>query len=132
MRALAMLSLFALPAAFAAPVPKELRKPTMVGKWVIVESVVWGREKPIHLGELWEYGADGSMTRSGHPASGRFEVRPGGVDIWFDGDPTRCLARTEFEGDMMKLAFPIDQAVRATDCAPANNRAVWTLKRIKE
>ncbi len=123
-------------ALVAAPVPKELRNPakTMVGKWVITGSVFWGREKPVHLGELWVYGADGSMTRSGHPASGRFEIRPDGVDVWFDVDPASdpWCARTEFEGDIMKVAYTTDRAVRPTDCRSIGERTVWTFQRVKE
>ncbi len=107
MRTLAALVFLAISSAPAAPVPKELRKPTMVGKWVITGSVVWGQDKPVHLGELWEYGADGIMTQSGHPPSGRFVIRPDGVDAWFDGDPTRWLGRLEMEGDTMKHAYSL-------------------------
>jgi len=49
---LALLILSAFPLS-AAPVPKELRTPAIVGTWEITESNVWGERSPQYNGQRW-------------------------------------------------------------------------------
>jgi len=60
---LALLILSAFPLS-AAPVPKELRTPAIVGTWEITESNVWGERSPQYNGQRWYFGADGTFTIS--------------------------------------------------------------------
>ncbi len=132
MRASAILMMFCTAfAAMAAPVPKELRKSTIVGTWELTGMVV-GETKHVALhGQRWYFGADGGFKNHKGPG-GRYAVLPAGVDFWFDKDTPLWPALTELDGDTLKVAFPKNQAARATDFVPANNNVVYTFQRVKE
>ena len=127
--------LFALaPIAFAAPVPKECRRPSLSGHWEVVGARYHGAENPMHYGERWIYSPDGFFAKPSTPTepSGRFAPVPGGADIWFDREEQPWHILTEFDEDTVKLAFPNDRTVRATDFGSETNLVVWTMKRLKE
>lgn len=131
MRALAMLLLFALPTAFAAPVPKELRKASIVGTWEMTGMMVGEAKHVDSHGHRWCFGADGGFKNPAY-STGRYAVHPVGVDFWFGQETTPALALTELNGDTLRVAFPKDRAVRAADFVPANNNVVYTFQRVKE
>jgi hypothetical protein len=132
-RALVLLLLIAAPAvAFAAPVPKELRKPTIVGAWAITGANVGGAEQPTYHGQRWTFGEDGSFANPAYK-SGSYSVQPGGVDFLFSrGEATPWLAAAEIDGETLKIAFPKARGGRAIDFSAANNNVVYTFRRIKE
>ena len=132
MRTLAVVLLLALPTAFAAPVPKELRKASIVGMWEVVVAATEGGELSEYKGKRWKFGRDGDLANPAYP-SGRYSRHPDGLDIWFDprlANPSRALV--ECTGETLKLAFAKDRVSRATDFDPANNNVVYTFKRVKE
>lgn len=131
MRALVALILLTLPTAFAAPVPKELRKASIVGTWEMTGMVVGEAEHVDSHGHRWCFGADGGFKNPGY-STGRYAVLPAGVDFWFGPAMVLWPALTKLDGDTLKVAFPKNQAVRATDFVPANNNVVYTFKRVKE
>ena len=128
---LAALMFLAVSSASAAPVPKELRRQSVVGTWEITGMVI-GEAKPVDSnGQRWYFAKDGGFKNPGYP-TGRYAVQPNGIDFWFGNDATLWPALTELNGDTLKVAFPKNQTVRATDFVPANNNVVYTFQRVKE
>ena len=131
MRALAVLMLLAVSAASAAPVPKELRRQSVAGIWEITGMMIGDTKTVDSHGQRWYFAVDGGFKNHGYP-SGRYVVQPNGIDFWFGNAPALWPALTELDGDTLKVAFPKNQAVRATDFVPANNNVVYTFRRVKE
>ena len=78
-----VLMLFAAPTAFAAPVPKELRKTernTIVGVWIVTGSCNGGGQINPPDGSSWKFDADGQATiirKAGDTAGGiKFAIDP--------------------------------------------------------
>ena len=119
MRAWVALILLGLP-ALAAPVPKELKNKRdldrIAGSWVVVAHCNGSGKIGPGDGSIWD---------------GVAHVL-GVADIWFDREIIPWHILTEFGEDTVKLAFPIDRTVRATDFGPETNLVVWTMKRVKE
>ncbi len=84
MRSLAALMLIALPAALAAPVPKELRKTdldSIVGMWTHSATCNGGGQITPADGSHWKFDADGQATilrpKGGNAAGGiKFAIDP--------------------------------------------------------
>ena len=83
MRALAALFLFALPAAIAAPVPKEMKRTdldSIVGIWTLTGSCNGGGQINPGDGTCWKFDADGQaaiIRKPGDTAGGiKFAIDP--------------------------------------------------------
>ena len=122
---------FASTALVAAPVPKELRRASIVGTWEITGMMIGDTKTVDSHGQRWYFANDGGFKNHGYP-SGRYVVRPDGIDFWFGNAATLWPALTKLDGDTLKVAFPKNQAVRATDFVPANNNVIYTFRRVKE
>ena len=62
--------LLAVPLAFAAPVPKELKAVTLDGTWEFVSATYGGNADPSYDGAKWVLGKDGKATRTLKGADG--------------------------------------------------------------
>ena len=117
--------------AVAAPVPKELRKNTIVGTWAVTAAVVGVEEQSAYNGQIWKFGADGGLENASYK-SGTYAVQSSGVDIVFGPGQTTWRALAEVAGDTLKIAFPKANATRAEDFVPANNNVIYSFKRVRE
>jgi hypothetical protein len=135
-RLLPALLLLLAPAAFAAPVPKSLKRPTdeqaLVGRWQ-------GTEGPgkTHV-HTFRFAADstcGSTDPKGDEVPASYTAHPGGGKqiTWLEG-PERVALRCVYEvdGDALKIGF-----VRSNKKAPADLKFedcshVFTLTRVKD
>ena len=115
----------------AAPVPKELRTPSIVGTWTLTGANVKGAEHPDYHGQRWTFGGDGSFANPAYP-SGSYAVRAGGVDLKFTRTQPTAMALAGFDGATLRLAFSGDENKRAADFIGANNSVVYTFERAKE
>ncbi len=131
MRTLVALLLLGVPTAIAAPVPKELRRQSVVGTWEVTGMMIGDTKAVYAHGQLWYFAKDGGFKNPGYPF-GRYVVQPNGIDFWFGNAAALWPALTELDGDTLKVAFPKNQTVRATDFVPANNNVVYTFQRVKE
>ena len=122
----------ALP-VLAAPVPKELKKNTIVGTWEVTAAVVGVQDQSAYNGQIWMFGADGHLENPSYK-SGTYAVQSSGVDIGFGPGPGDTIWKAIFEvaGDTLKIAFPKTNATRAEDFLPANNNVIYSFKRMRE
>lgn len=140
MRTLALLLLFAAPAV-AAPVPKELRKPSVVGTWELTHTNLWGAETALYKGQRWRFGTDGSFTISerlpggGYAKprlNGSYTIVAAGTDILFGESGMPAQSLTECVGTTLKLANTKKNGIRAADFRPHPDSVIYTFQRIEE
>ena len=119
--------------AFAAPVPKELKKNTIVGTWAVTTAVVGVQEQSAYNGQIWKFDADGHLENPSYK-SGTYTVQSDGIDIGFGPGSGDAIWKAIFEvaGDTLKIAFPKTNATRAEDFLPANNNVIYSFKRVRE
>ena len=144
MRSLVALILLTLP-AFAAPVPKELRKrPTLEGTWERTVTDCLGQVTDCP-GQRWEFGAT-SMKVHPEPDSkspafvqtckGSYSLesdgRAGGFDFKDAATNRTSLGLYERDGASLKICFVIGGSRRPTDMKSGPSKVIYTFKRIEE
>ncbi len=124
---------FLAPIAIAAPVPKELKKNSIVGTWAVTTAVVGVQEQSAYNGQIWKFGSDGHLENPSYK-SGIYTVQSNGIDIGFGPGSGDSIWKAIFEvaGDTLKIAFPKTNATRAEDFVPANNNVIYSFKRVRE
>ena len=133
--AAALAVLWALPLA-AAPVPKELRTPALVGTWEITSTDVWGETSPQYNGQRWRFGAEGSFTISEGLASprlrGSYVLGKAGLDIVFGEHGVPAQSLFECDETKLRLANTKKNEVRPASFALHADTVTYTYKRVKE
>ena len=139
LRSIALL-LLASPLAFAAPVPKELKRTdetAILGTWRVMRYCAYNEDRVIPL-TLWRF--DGAGKGQFWNPTGRQDMAytllppdgaksPNGFDYGWDHFKMKGLYR--LDGDTLKIAMNNDGGkVRAADLAPGKNTWYWEFERV--
>ena len=128
--AAALAVLWALPLA-AAPVPKELRTPALVGTWEIRGTNRWSIPKDIYDGDRWVFSATGGFSNPDY-AGGSYALVPAGLDVRLEPGAGPRKAIFALSGDVLKVAFCQKGGERPSDFEPSQHTVIYTFRRVEE
>ncbi len=141
MRGLIMILLLT-PYAFAAPVPKEVKKGfTLDGTWEVVEFQMLGQVTTAYNGAFWKVGKD-SIDIEYTAVSGLTPVSNKRIAIDTTTTPkhldyTNYLGQDrkaifEIDGDKLTICIPTDPPDRPKELKPDETNLFYIFKRVKE
>ncbi len=133
--------LLAAPLAFAAPVPKELKRTdenAILGTWEMVRNSCYGQDQVLTKRIQWQLdaGGQGTLTNANGPSALEYKLLPPDSPVAAKGIDYRW---TEFkfkglyklDGDRLTIAVNNDGGkLRAAELAPGKDVWYWEFRRV--